>query len=74
MVVLGFVHSACLTKGAHGLVGKDGLLLTEKATYLVPKKKEERAELNEKLRGLIEQDKAFKPAAEDTDYFIYRRQ
>lgn len=43
VVVLGFIHSAYLTKGIHSLVKKDGILLTEKATYLVPKKKEERA-------------------------------
>lgn len=49
------------------------MLLTEKATYLIPKKKEERAELNGKLQTLIEQDASFKPVAEDTDYFIYRK-
>ncbi len=28
--------------------------MTEKATYLIPKKKEERKELNDKLKALIE--------------------
>jgi hypothetical protein len=41
---------------------------------LIPKKKEERAELNDKLKGLIEQEKCFKSMAEDTDYFVYKRQ
>jgi hypothetical protein len=74
VVVLGFIHSAYLTKGVHSLIKKEGLLLTEKATYLIPKKKEERAELNGKLQSFIEQDASFKSVAEDTDYFIYRRQ
>lgn len=74
VVGLGFIHSAYLTKGAHSLVKPKGLLLTEKATYLIPKKKEERSELNDKLKGLIEQDSAFKATAEDSDYFIYVRQ
>jgi hypothetical protein len=55
-------------------VKKEGLLLTEKATYLIPKKKEERVELNDKMRGLIEADKSFKSIGEDIDNFIYQRQ
>lgn len=39
VVALGFIHSAYLTKNAHSLVKKDGLLIVEKATYLIPKKK-----------------------------------
>jgi hypothetical protein len=54
VVCLGFTHSAYLTKGVEAILRKGGLLLVEKATYLVPKKKEERKELNTKLRGLIE--------------------
>ena len=38
-MALGFIHSAYLTKNAHSLVKKDGLLIVEKATYLIPKKK-----------------------------------
>ena len=54
MVCLGFAHSAYLTKEGEKLLRKGGLLLVEKASYLIPKKKEERKELNTKLRGLIE--------------------
>lgn len=39
VVCLGFTHSAYLTKGVESILKKKGLLLVEKATYLVPKKK-----------------------------------
>jgi len=39
IVALGFVHTAFLTKEVHHLVKKGGLLMAEKASYLVPKKK-----------------------------------
>lgn len=40
VVCLGFTHSAYLSKGVDNILRKKGLLLVEKATYLVPKKKE----------------------------------
>jgi hypothetical protein len=54
VMCLGFSHAATLTKGVESILRQKGLLLVEKGTYLVPKKKEERKELNTKLRALIE--------------------
>ena len=70
---LGFTHSAYLSKGVENIVRKGGLLLVEKATYLVPKKKEERKEINTRLRGLIE-ERGFVEAGEEADLFAYFRE
>ena len=42
VVCLGFAHSGYLTKGVESIARPGGLLLVEKGSYLVPKKKEER--------------------------------
>ena len=70
VVCLGFTHSGYLNKGVENVIRKKGLLLVEKATYLVPKKKEERKELNTKLRSLIE-EKHFEQAGDEADLFAY---
>jgi hypothetical protein len=51
--VIGFAHSACLAKNVYDIIKKGGLLLAEKSTYLVPKKKEERKELDTKMKELV---------------------
>lgn len=48
-----------INKDINAILVKGGQLLVEKGTYLVPKKKEERKELNSRLRVLIE-EKGFK--------------
>lgn len=67
---LGFSHAANLTKGIDSILRPQGLLLVEKGTYLVPKKKDERKELNTKLRALIE-EKGLVEAGEEADLFAY---
>lgn len=73
MVVLGFVHSAYLTKKVENIVKPGGLLLTEKATYLIPKKKEERKELNDKLKQLAAQIDSLSALPDNEDFMVHRR-
>lgn len=73
VVVLGFIHTAYLTKGVEKLVKKGGVLMTEKATYLIPKKKEERKELNDKLKLIIEKENMMIQIEDDTDYYSHRK-
>jgi hypothetical protein len=55
------------------LVKKGGVLMTEKATYLIPKKKEERKELNDKLKLIIEKENMMIQIEDDTDYYSHRK-
>lgn len=45
--------------------------MVEKASFLIPKKKEERKELNTKLRGLIEGKGLFEEVAEEGEVFVH---
>lgn len=45
VIVLGFMHSAYLTKDIQNTLKPQGQMILEKATYVVPKKKEERKDL-----------------------------
>jgi|LakMenE18May11ns_1017448.scaffolds.fasta_scaffold9551905_1 hypothetical protein len=47
--------------------------MTEKATYLIPKKKEERKELNDKLKLIIEKENMMIQIEDDTDYYSHRK-
>ena len=73
VVCLGFAHSAYLTKDGDRLVKKGGLLLVEKASYLIPKKKQQRKQLNTKLRGLIEGKQLFEEVADESELFVYTK-
>ena len=49
------------------------MLLAEKADYLVAKKKEERVEINERMKGLLEATKQLEEVRAEGDLFVYRR-
>lgn len=72
VIVLGFIHSAYLGKGIESTLAEGGQIFTEKARYVVPKKKEERAELDVKLKGLGK-EAGLKLVEDERDYFVFEK-
>jgi hypothetical protein len=79
VIVCGFTHSAYLSKDRYlqSTLKKGGQLYIETARFIVPKKKEERKELHEKLKAIAVEkpEKADTPQAalkliEDGDNYI----
>lgn len=73
VVVVGFIHSGLFAKDVYDLVKEGGELMAEKSRYLVPKKKEERKEIDEKMRDIIEKAKGFQQLNDGVDYYRYRK-
>lgn len=59
-------------KGDRKHPGWRGTIFTEKARYVVPKKKEERAELDVKLKGLGN-EAGLKLVEDERDYFVFEK-
>lgn len=73
MMLLGFGHSAYLNKGIDCLVKNNGTLLVENASFLIPKKLEERTEINGNIVKLVDKLKVFKEIKGDESVLAWRK-